>query len=86
MPTKGAFHYPTTWQYFEASRVVGAFDDLDLQLGAEFLDPLGKRLAGVAAIHPKDAKPGKPTQHSVQYHLPSSTFRGAGWGHGHSEH
>ena len=85
-PAEGAFHDPTAWQYGEASGIVGAFDDLDRQFGAESLDPLGERLTGVAAIHPQDAEPGEPAQDPAQHLLCSIAFGGAGWGHGYAEH
>src|SRR5208337_2541405 len=85
-PAEGAFHDPAARQHFEAHRGIGAFDDLDRQLGAESLDPVGERFAGVAAIYPQDAQPGEPAQHPAQYHLRSVAFSGAGWGHSHAEH
>jgi len=85
-PAEGAFHDPAARQDFEAHRGIGAFDDLDRQLGAESLDPVSERLAGVAAIHPQEAQPSEPTQHPAQYHLRSIAFSGVGWGHGHAQH
>src|ERR1035437_610386 len=81
-PAEGAFHEPAARQHFEADGIVGAFDDLDRPLGAEFLDPVGERCASVTAIHPKNAQPSEPAQHPAQYHLRSVAFSGAGWGHG----
>jgi Beta xylosidase C-terminal Concanavalin A-like domain len=85
-PTEGSFHDPAARQHFEADHIVGAFDDLDHQLGAQPLDPLGERFAGVAAIHPQDAEPSEPAQDPTQNHLCPVTFRGVSWGHGHAEH
>src|SRR5450432_2279102 len=65
-PAEGAFHYPAARQHFEADGIVGAFDDLDHQLRAESLDPLGERFAGIAAVHPQDAEPSEPAQHQPQ--------------------
>jgi hypothetical protein len=85
-PTEGSLHDPAARQHFEARGGVGAFDDLDGQLGAEAPDPSGERLAGVAAIHPQDAEPGEPAQHLAQNHLCPVAFGGAGRGYGHAKH
>lgn len=85
-PAEGAFHYPAARQNFEASSVIGAFDDLDRQLGAQPLDPVGKGFTGVAPIHPQDAQLGEPAQDSAQHLLCSLAFSSAGRGHGHAEH
>jgi hypothetical protein len=85
-PTEGSLHDPAARQHFEAHGGVGAFDDLDGQFGAESPDPLGERLAGVAAIHPQDAEPGEPAQHPAQNHLCPVAFGGAGRGYGHAEY
>jgi len=85
-PAEGAFHNPAARQHFEADGIVGAFDDLDHELGAQPFDPLGERGSGVAAIHPQDAEPGEPAQDPTQNHLCPVTFGGVGWGHGHAEH
>src|ERR1035441_8020641 len=84
-PTEGSLHDPAARQYFEACGIVGAFDNLDGQFGAQTLDPLGECLAGVAAIDPQDAEPGEPAQYPAQNHLRSVAFGGAGRSHGHSE-
>jgi hypothetical protein len=85
-PSEGAFDNPTVWQYFEARDVIRTFDDLDFQFRAEPLDPLGESFTCVAAIHPQDAQPSEPAQHSAQYHLRSVAFGGAGWGYGDAQH
>src|ERR1035438_7112139 len=85
-PAEGALNDPTAWQDFETRGVIGAFDDLDCQFGAQPLDPLGERLAGIAAIHPQDAEPGEPAQHPAQNHLCPVAFGGAGRGYGHAEY
>ena len=85
-PAEGAFHDPAARQHFEADGIVGAFDDLDHQLRAESLDPLGERFAGIAAVHPQDAEPSEPAQHPAQHQLRPVAFGGAGGSHGHAEH
>ena len=85
-PAEGTLNNPTAWQDFETRGVIGAFDDLDCQFGAQPLDPLGERLAGIAAIHPQDAEPGEPAQHLSQNQLRPGAFGGAGRGHDHAEH
>ena len=85
-PAEGAFHYPAARQDFEASGIIGAFDDLDRQLGSEPLDPLGERFTGVAAVHPQDAEPGEPAQHPAQHQLRAVSFGGAGGSHDHAKH
>ena len=47
-PAEGSLHDPAARQDFEALGGVRAIDDLDRQLGAESLDPLGEGIAGVA--------------------------------------
>jgi len=66
---EGSFHHPAARQDFEASGVIGAFDDLDGQLGPQFLDSAGERFPSVAAIHPQDAQPGEPAQDPAQHQL-----------------
>src|SRR5271168_1795812 len=85
-PAEGAFDYPTMWQDGEASGIVGTFDYLDGQFGAEAPDPLGEGFTGVAPIHPQDTQPGEPAQHPAQDPLCSVAFGGAGRGHGDAEH
>ena len=85
-PAEGSLDHPAVGQHFEAAGVVGAFDDLDHQLGAEFLDPLGKGIAGVATIHPQEAQPSEPAQHLAQNCLGPVPFRSTGRSHRHSEH
>jgi len=85
-PTEGTFHHPAVGQYFKACEVVRTFDDLNRQFRAEPLDPLGEGLAGITAIHPQDAQPGKPAQKSAQKQLSSVAFGGAGRGHRHAEY
>src|SRR5208282_5114959 len=70
-PTEGSLHDPAARQHFEAHGGIGAFDDLDGELGTQSPDPLGERLTGVAAIHPQDAEPSEPAQYPTQYHLRS---------------
>jgi|ERR1035438_9885711 hypothetical protein len=72
-PAKSSLYDPAAWQDLEASSIIGTFDDLDRQFGAKPLDPLGERLAGVAAIHPQDAEPSEPAQHAAQDHLRAET-------------
>ena len=84
-PAESAFHHPAVRQHFEALGVVGTFDDLNLQFGPESLDPVGKRLPGVAAIHPQNTQPGEPAQHPAEQQLGTVTFGGVGRGHGHAQ-
>ena len=42
-PGKGSLDDPSAWQDLESS--IGALDDLDLELCAQSLDPLGERIA-----------------------------------------
>ena len=85
-PAEGSLDHPAVGQLFEAADVIGAFDDLDHQLGAEFFDPLRKGIAGVATIHPQKAQRGEPGQHLAQNRLRPVPFRCAGWSHRHPEH
>lgn len=85
-PAEGSLHDPAARQYFETHSGGGTFDDLDRQLGAQSPDPLGEGLTRVAAIHPQDAQPGEPAQHTAQNHLCPVAFGRAGWGHGHAKH
>jgi hypothetical protein len=84
-PAEGAFHDPTAGQDFEAREVVRTFDHRDHQLAAKAFDPVGKRLAGVATIHPQDAQPGEPTQNLAQQDLCARAFSRVGRGHGYAE-
>ena len=84
-PAEGAFHDPTAGQDFEAREVVRTFDHRDHQLAAQTFDPLGKRLAGVATIHPQDPQPGESTQDLAQQDLRAGAFRRAGRRHGHAK-
>lgn len=65
-PTEGPFYDPTAWQDAETGGGIRAFDDLDRQLGAKSLDPVGEGLAGVTAIDPQNTQPSKPAQHARQ--------------------
>jgi len=85
-PAEGAFHDPMAGQDFEASEVVRAFDHRGHQLAAKTFDPVGKRLAAVATIHPQDPQPSEPSQDLAQQDLRAGAFRCAGWGHDHAEH
>ena len=49
-PAEGAFHHPAAGQHLESAHVIGTFDHLHFQLGADALDPLREGRAAVAAI------------------------------------
>ena len=85
-PAEGSLHHPAVRQDFEAFGGVGAFDNLDGQFGTEALDPVGKVLAGVAAIHPQNVQPSEPTQDTSQQHFGTVAFGGVGGRHRHAEH
>ena len=85
-PAKGSFHDPAARQYFKSHSGIGAFDNLDLQLGAKSPDPSGERFTSIAAVYPQDAEPGEPAQDPAQHLLRAVAFGGAGRGHGHAEH
>jgi hypothetical protein len=85
-PTKGALPDPAAWQHFEASNIIGMFDNLDCQFGAKPLDPLGGRLAVVAASHPQDSESGEPAQDPAKKDLCGVAFGGASLDHGDAEH
>lgn len=85
-PAEGSFHDPAMRQDIEARSRVGTFDDLNRQFGAKSFDPLCKSFAGVTAIHPENAQPGKPAQHARQKHLATVAFGHIGRSHQNSEH
>ena len=65
-PAEGALDAPATGQHFKPAHIIRAFDDLDGQVAAAGLHSIGKRAASVAAIHPQEAEPNQPPQHSAQ--------------------
>lgn len=79
-PSEGSFHNPAARQHLKTFGGIRALDHLHLEFGADGPDPLGECFAGKAGIHPKDAQPGKETQHSPEQALRALALRSAGRG------
>ena len=85
-PAEGSFADPAAGQDRETFGAIGTLDHRDRQFGTESLDPLGKSLAGVAAVHPEDAQPGEPAQPARQQQLRAIAFGDIGRGDRHAQH
>ena len=79
-PAEGALHHPTSWPHLKSLGRIRAFDHLHFQLGAQLFDPLRKRVAAVAAVHPQQAQPGAPAQDVLKQGLGANAFGRAGGG------
>lgn len=71
-PAKSALHHPPTRHYLEAFEIVGALDDLDLDVKV-LLDPLAKGSC-VATVSPDFAQTREPLGCFVEQRLGSFAF------------
>ena len=77
-PGECPLHHPSPRQWLEASRDVWPLNYLNFQSRPETLEPGGKRLPFIAAVHPDPPQPTAPTQYSFQQAVAAFSFRRAG--------
>ena len=85
-PAESSFHHPAAGQHFEALHVIRALDDLDFQLAAAGADPLRKRRATVATVHPEQLQPGQPGQRALEQGFGSVALGGVSGRDQHAQH